>query len=232
MVMGVTHQIVADRLHKCRRKQMRDVLLVLSWRGKPHTPRPKPNLGCPDDESAFAGTNDLAIYYSIVAACDQSTIMALPTKIGSCTLSLAMDTATTVNVLSEDSFRAIKQYFHGKAQKKMEAKFFWLFQKFSFQSFYNLCKIILQLDIQVSTKFWLLSVMHTIGFIDNGIEFRNALLTEICAKYNIKQTFTIAYHLSSDLVERANRKILEALHHVVTSFTTTGKTGSLRLWIA
>ena len=53
---------------------------------------------------------------------------------------------------------------------------------------------------------------------DNGTEFRNALLSEICAKYNIKQTFTVAYHPSSNgLVERANRKILEALRHVVTS---------------
>ncbi len=53
---------------------------------------------------------------------------------------------------------------------------------------------------------------------DNGTEFRNALLIEICSKYNIKQTFTVAYHPSSNgLVERANRKILEALRHVVTS---------------
>ncbi|MPC33079.1 hypothetical protein E2C01_026419 [Portunus trituberculatus] len=50
------------------------------------------------------------------------------------------------------------------------------------------------------------------------MEFRNALLTKVCAKYNIKQTFTVAYHPSSNgLIERANRKILEALRHVVTS---------------
>ena len=51
---------------------------------------------------------------------------------------------------------------------------------------------------------------------DNGSEFRNALLAEICSLYNIKQTFTVAYHPSSNgLVERANRKILECLRHVV-----------------
>ncbi len=35
----------------------------------------------------------------------------------------------------------------------------------------------------------------------------NALLAEICRQYNIKQTFTVTYHPSSNgLVERANRK--------------------------
>ena len=52
---------------------------------------------------------------------------------------------------------------------------------------------------------------------DNGTEFRNAVLAEICTMYNIKQTFTVAYHPSSNgLVERANRKILECLRHVVS----------------
>ncbi len=37
---------------------------------------------------------------------------------------------------------------------------------------------------------------------DNGAEFRNALFAEICRQYNIKQTFTVTYHLSSNaLVE-------------------------------
>ncbi len=53
---------------------------------------------------------------------------------------------------------------------------------------------------------------------DNGTEFRNQLLSEICSLYGIKQTFTVAYHPSSNgLVERANRKILEALRPVVCS---------------
>ena len=29
---------------------------------------------------------------------------------------------------------------------------------------------------------------------DNGAKFRNELLAEICSLYNIKQTFTVAYH--------------------------------------
>ncbi len=53
---------------------------------------------------------------------------------------------------------------------------------------------------------------------DNGAEFRNQLLSDICSVYGIKQTFTVAYHPSSNgLVERANRKILDALRPVVSS---------------
>ena len=53
---------------------------------------------------------------------------------------------------------------------------------------------------------------------DNGAEFRNALLAEICSLYNVKQVFTVAYHPSSNgLVERTNRKVLDALRHVVGS---------------
>ncbi|MPC87085.1 hypothetical protein E2C01_081936 [Portunus trituberculatus] len=58
-------------------------------------------------------TNDLAIYDSIIAVCDQSTIIALLTKIGSCGLSLTVETGPTVNVLLEDLFRAIKRNFRG-----------------------------------------------------------------------------------------------------------------------
>ncbi len=51
---------------------------------------------------------------------------------------------------------------------------------------------------------------------DNGAEFRNALLAEICKQFNIKQTFTVTYHPSSNgLVERANRKILDVLRPIV-----------------
>lgn len=51
---------------------------------------------------------------------------------------------------------------------------------------------------------------------DNGAEFRNALLEEICRQFNIKQTFTVTYHPSSNgLVERANRKILDVLRPIV-----------------
>ncbi len=51
---------------------------------------------------------------------------------------------------------------------------------------------------------------------DDRVEFRNALLVEICRQFNIKYTFTVTYHLSSNgLVERANRKILEVLRPTV-----------------
>ncbi len=44
---------------------------------------------------------------------------------------------------------------------------------------------------------------------DNGAEFRNAVVSEICSQFGIKQTLTAAYHPAKNgLVERANRKIL------------------------
>ncbi len=44
---------------------------------------------------------------------------------------------------------------------------------------------------------------------DNGAEFRNAVVAEICSQFGISQTFTAAYHPASNgLVERANRKVL------------------------
>ncbi len=57
---------------------------------------------------------------------------------------------------------------------------------------------------------------------DIGTELRNALLEEICEQFNIKQTFTVTYHPDSNgLVERANRKILEALLPVVGDLLET-----------
>ncbi len=51
---------------------------------------------------------------------------------------------------------------------------------------------------------------------DYGAEFRNAVVTQICSKFGILQTFTAAYHSASNgLVERANRKILEVLRPIV-----------------
>ncbi len=51
---------------------------------------------------------------------------------------------------------------------------------------------------------------------DNGAEFCNTLLEEICRQFNIKQTFTVTYHPSSNgVVERANRKILDVLLPIV-----------------
>ncbi len=51
---------------------------------------------------------------------------------------------------------------------------------------------------------------------DNGADFRNAVVCEICSQYGIKQTFTEAYHPAlNGMLERANRKILEVLHPIV-----------------
>ncbi len=51
---------------------------------------------------------------------------------------------------------------------------------------------------------------------DNGADFRNAVVAQICSKFGIIQTFTAAYHPASNgLVERANRKILEVLSPIV-----------------
>ncbi len=52
---------------------------------------------------------------------------------------------------------------------------------------------------------------------DNGAEFRNAVVAEICSQFGISQTFTAAYHPASNgVVERANRKILEVLRLIVS----------------
>ncbi len=57
---------------------------------------------------------------------------------------------------------------------------------------------------------------------DKGTEFRNALMEEICKQFNIKQTFTVTYYPASNgLVERANRKILDALRPVVGGLLET-----------
>ncbi len=51
---------------------------------------------------------------------------------------------------------------------------------------------------------------------DNGADFRNAVVGEICSQFGVTQTFTAACHPASNgLVERANRKILEVLRPIV-----------------
>ncbi len=53
---------------------------------------------------------------------------------------------------------------------------------------------------------------------DNGTEFCNTVIAEICANFEITQTFTTPYHPASNgLVERANRKILEVLRPIVNN---------------
>ena len=50
---------------------------------------------------------------------------------------------------------------------------------------------------------------------DNGTEFKNQVLADICSQYGVKQTFITAHHPASNgLVERTNRKILEILRHL------------------
>ncbi len=50
---------------------------------------------------------------------------------------------------------------------------------------------------------------------DNGTEFKNQVLQEICTRFNIQQTFITSHHLGSNgLVERTNRKILEIFRHL------------------
>ena len=47
---------------------------------------------------------------------------------------------------------------------------------------------------------------------DNGSEFRNELIAEICTQFNIKQTFIVAYHSAGNgLAERCNQKALTVL---------------------
>ncbi len=50
---------------------------------------------------------------------------------------------------------------------------------------------------------------------NNGTEFKNKVLREICTLLNIQQTFITSHHPASNgLVEHTNRKILEILRHL------------------
>ncbi len=50
---------------------------------------------------------------------------------------------------------------------------------------------------------------------DNGTEFRNQVLRDICTEFHIQQTFIASLRPASNgLVERTNRKILEILRHL------------------
>ncbi len=57
---------------------------------------------------------------------------------------------------------------------------------------------------------------------DNGTEFKNQILQNICTQFNIQQTFITTHHPASNgLVERTNRKILEVLCHLAGHFQDT-----------
>ncbi len=50
---------------------------------------------------------------------------------------------------------------------------------------------------------------------DNGTEFKNQVLQDICAQFYIQQTFITSHHPAyNGFVERTNRKILEILRHL------------------
>ncbi len=51
---------------------------------------------------------------------------------------------------------------------------------------------------------------------NDGVEFRNAVVAEICSQFGISQTFTAAYHPASNgLVEKAYRNNLEVIRPIV-----------------
>jgi len=69
----------------------------------------------------------------------------------------------------------------------------------------------------LATYEFLLSLTPKVILFDNGTEFRNNILAEICRQYGINQTLTGAYHRARNgLVKRTNCKILEILQHVLT----------------
>ncbi len=63
---------------------------------------------------------------------------------------------------------------------------------------------------------WLFFSTPRVILSDNGAEFRDAVVSDICSQFGIKQTFIAAYHPAPNgLVERANGKILEVLCPIV-----------------
>ena len=72
------------------------------------------------------------------------------------------------------------------------------------------------------TKVFLVHSAPKVLLSDNGGEFRNALLNEICSQYQITQAFITAYHAASNgLSERANKKVLEAIRPIVGPLHST-----------
>ncbi len=61
----------------------------------------------------------------------------------------------------------------------------------------------------------LISTAPTRHLSDNGTEFKNQVLRDICIQIHIQQTFITSHHPTSNgLVERTNREILEILRHL------------------
>ncbi len=56
----------------------------------------------------------MSVYSTIVAACNQTKIMALPTRVGKHCLSLTVDTGAAVNIISEEAYKALKRNSRGE----------------------------------------------------------------------------------------------------------------------
>ena len=51
---------------------------------------------------------------------------------------------------------------------------------------------------------------------DNGLEFRNALLNELCETFGVNKVYIMPYHPEGNgMVERNNRKLLDVLRHTI-----------------
>ncbi len=59
---------------------------------------------------------------------------------------------------------------------------------------------------------------------DNGMEFKNQILADICSQYNIKQTFITVHHPASNcFAERTNRKYLRSYGTLQDTYRKPGK---------
>ncbi len=57
---------------------------------------------------------------------------------------------------------------------------------------------------------------------DNGTEFRNAVLNELCTQFRMKHSFITAYHPAANgLAEGANRKTLQVCRPIVIALLDT-----------
>ena len=57
---------------------------------------------------------------------------------------------------------------------------------------------------------------------DNGKEFNNNILKELCKMFNVKKINVQAYHpQSNDIIERFNRNIINCLRSLINSYSVT-----------
>ncbi len=56
---------------------------------------------------------DIKIYFTIIATCNQSTIMAIPTQMSNIFFSLAVDTGAAENILFENAYKFLKRSSRG-----------------------------------------------------------------------------------------------------------------------